>query len=148
MSRARRLRTLLLATALVLLAGCATSHVLTGQPRPPIDPAQVHVYFDPPPSYQEIARLETASGAFAFGEQAKLEAVLRNLRAEAARLGANGVLVLDTAEGHGGTGVSVGAGGGRYSGRSFGGAGVGVSISPSRKHARAIAIHVPAKPPR
>lgn len=73
MNRARRLRTLLLATALVLLAGCATSHVLTGQPRPPIDPAQVQVYFDPPPGYQEIARLETASGAFAFGEQAKLE---------------------------------------------------------------------------
>lgn len=148
MSRACTLRTLLFAAALLLLAGCATSHVLTGQPRPPIDPAQVQVYFDPPPGYQEIARLETASGAFAFGEQAKLEGLLRNLRAEAARLGANGVLVLDTADGYGGTGVSVGGGGGRYAGRSFSGAGVGVTISPTRKHARAIAIHVPGPPPR
>jgi hypothetical protein len=148
MIRARPLRTLLIAAALLLLAGCATSHVLTGQPRPPIDPAQVHVYFDPPPGYQEIARLQTSSGAFAFGDQAKLEGVLRNLRAEAARLGANGVLVLDTADGYGGTGVSVGGGGGRYGGRSYSGAGVGVTISPTRKHARAIAIHVPGPPPR
>jgi hypothetical protein len=148
MARARALHALLLAAAIVLLAGCATSHVVTGQPRPPIDPAQVQVYFDPPPGYQEIARLETSSGAFTFGDQAKLEAVLRNLRAEAARLGANGVLVLDTAEGHGGSGVSIGGGGGRYGGRSYSGAGVGVTISPSRKHARAIAIHVPGPPPR
>jgi hypothetical protein len=148
MIRAITLRALLIATVLLLLAGCATSHVVTGQPRPPIDPAQVQVYFDPPPGYQEIARLETSSGAFAFGDQAKLEGILRNLRAEAARLGANGVLVLDTAEGYGGTGVSVGGGGGRYGGRSYGGAGVGVTISPTRKHARAIAIHVPGIAPR
>lgn len=148
MIRTCLLRTLLPVAVLLLLAGCATSHVLTGQPRPPIDPAQVQVYFDPPPGHQEIARLHTSSGAFAFGEQAKLEAVLRNLRAQAARLGANGVLVLDTADGYGGTGVSVGGGGGRYGGRSYGGVGVGVSISPTRKHARALAIHVPAPPPR
>jgi len=148
MTRVRALHALLLAAAIVLLAGCATSHVLTGQPRPPIDPAQVQVYFDPPPGYVEIARLETASGAFAFGEQAKLEAVLRNLRVEAARLGANGVLVLDTAQGYGGTGVSVGGGGGHFGGRSYSGAGVGVTISPTRKHARALAIHVPGPPPR
>jgi len=141
----RSLSAVLLALA---LAACATSHLLTGQPRPPIDPAQVRVYFEPPPAgYEEIAVLETASGPFTYGEQNKVDAVIANLRVEAAKLGANGVLLQGTADGYGGSGVSVGAGGGRIGGRGFGGAGVGVSISPSRKHARGLAIFVANPPP-
>lgn len=150
----RSLRLLLAAVALAALAACATSHQLTGTPRAPIDPSQVRIYYGPPPGgFEEIAILETSSGAFTYGEQNKTDAVLDNLRAEAAKLGANGILFQGTADGYGGGGgVSVGAGGGRVSGGRGGsfstaGVGVGVNISPRQKHASGIAIHVPNPPP-
>lgn len=134
----------------VLLAGCATtSKVMISPPRPAIAPEQVRVYFAPPPGrYVEIAMLETSSGAFTYGEQNKMDSVLGKLRVEAGKLGANGVLVQDTASGYGGSSVGVGVGGGRFGGRSHVGGGVGVSISPTPKYARAIAIHVDNPPPR
>lgn len=145
----RAIRVSFLLLVALAMAGCATSHVLTGTPRPPIDPAQVRIYHGPPPGgYEEIAILETASGAFTYGEQNKTDAVLRKLREEAASLGANGVLFQGSADGYGGGGVSVGAGGGRIGGSSFGGAGVGVNISPRQKHASGIAIYVPNPPPQ
>ena len=53
----------LLAAASLLLAACTSSHVLTGTPRPPIDPAQVRIYYGPPPGgYEEIARLSSPDG--------------------------------------------------------------------------------------
>ncbi|MFC7302176.1 hypothetical protein [Cognatiluteimonas weifangensis] len=129
--------------ALALLGGCAsTSRVMLASPRPALAPEQVRVYFTPPPGrYQEIALLETASGPFTYGEQNKLDEVIAKLRAEAARLGANGVLVQDTSSGYRSGGVNVGVGGGRIGGHSHVGGGVGVDISPTRKHAAAIAIY-------
>lgn len=148
MVRFASIRCVALAALLLLLAGCASSHVLTGTPRPPIDPAQVRLYYGPPPGgYEEIARLEVSSGAFTYGEQNKTDAVIEKLRREAARLGANGVLLQGTADGHGGTGVSVGGGGGRIGGSSFSGVGVGVNISPTQKYASGIAVYVATPPP-
>lgn len=144
----RILRLLSLMSLLLVLSACATSHVLTGTPRPPIDPAQVRIYHGPPPvPYEEIAVLETSSGALTYGEQNKVDSVLRKLREEAARLGANGVLFSGTADGYGGSAVSVGAGGGRIGGRGFSSAGVGVNVSPRQKYASGIAIYIPDPPP-
>ncbi len=144
----RRPVALLLPVLLLLLAACSSSHVLTGTPRPPIDPAQVRLYYGPPPGgYEEIARLEVNSGAFTYGEQNKTNSVMRKLREQAARLGANGILFQGTADGHGGGGVSVGGGGGRVGGSSYSGVGVGVNISPQQKYANGIAVYVPNPPP-
>lgn len=130
--------------AAVLLAGCAsTSQVMLAQPRAAIAPAQVRVYFNPPPGrYQEIALLETASGPFTYGEQNKMNSVMTKLRTAAASLGANGVLLQDTANAYGGSGVNLGVGGGRFGGRSHVGVGVGVNVSPTPKYATATAIYV------
>lgn len=148
MRRHPAFRGLLLAAALLLLAACSSSHVLTGNPRPPIDPSQVRIYYGPPPGgYEEIARLDVSSGALTYGEQNKTNSVLAKLRREAARLGANGVLFQGTADGHGGNNVSVGGGVGRGGGRSFSSVGVGVDISPTQKYANGIAIYVPNPPP-
>ncbi|MGO4262476.1 hypothetical protein [Lysobacter sp. TAB13] len=142
-------RLVLLAAMTSMLAACASSHVITGQPRPPVPVSQVRVYFAPPPSrYEEIAQLQSNSGAFTYGEQNKTNSVLNKLREEAAKLGANGVLFQGTEDGYGGTGVSVGAGGGSYGGgRHFSGGGVGISISPRQKFARGVAIYVLNPPP-
>ena len=137
-----RLPTLLLLAALA--AGCATtSHVMLAPARAAIAPEQVRVYFTPPPGrYEQIAALETASGPFTYGEQRKTDAVMAKLRAEAAKLGANGVLL----QGMGVAGrdgrVGVGVGGGSFGGRTRVGGGVGVDISPAQKHAQALAIFV------
>ncbi len=130
------------------LAACASSHVLTGTPRPPIDPSQVRIYYGPPPGgYEEIARLQVRSGAFTYGAQNKSNAVIRNLRREAARLGANGVLLQGVGEGPDRSAVSVGGGVGRVGGRSASSVGVGVNISPTPKHASGIAVWVEDPPP-
>ena len=144
--RAFRLLPLLLGIG--LLAGCASSHVLTGTPRAPIDPAQVRIYQAPPPGgFEEIAQLETQSGALTYGEQNKLNSVLANLRKEAAKLGANGVLLVGTENGYGGGNTSVGVSGGSFGSHSYGGIGVGVDITPKKKYAHGIAIYVPNPPP-
>ncbi|WP_052338494.1 hypothetical protein [Luteimonas huabeiensis] len=144
----RAMRSACLLSTALLLSACATSHILTGTPRAPIDPAQVRIYHGPPPGgYEEIAVLRTASGAFTYGAQNKTDAVLRKLRNEAASLGANGVLLQGIAEDGGGGGVSVGAGGGRFGGRGFGSAGVGVNVSPSQQYGSGIAIWVANPPP-
>jgi hypothetical protein len=136
------------ASAVLVLAGCASSHILTGTPRPPIDPAQVRVYYGSPGvPFEEVALLETSSGAFTYGEQNKADSVMRKLREEAASLGANGILFQGTADGYGGGGVSVGAGTGRFGGRSFTSGGVGVNISPRQKYGRGVAIYLPDPPP-
>lgn len=135
------------ASSVLLLAGCATSHILTGTPRAPINPAEVRVYYgDPGVPYEEIALLETSSGAFTYGEQNKTNSVMRKLTEEAASLGANGILFQGTADGYGGGGVSIGAGTGRVGGRSFSSGGVGVDISPRQKHGRGVAIYLPNPP--
>ena len=133
---------LLVATSL-LLGGCATtSHVMLGEALPAIAPEQVRVYTAPPPKYREIALVEAASGPLTYGEQNKLDAVMAKLRREAARLGANGLLLQGMGQAGRGGGVNVGVGGGRFGGHTSVGAGVGVDISPTQKHAQATAIYV------
>lgn len=130
------------------LAGCAsTSRVMLGPAHPPLTPDQVRIYTQPPPRYLEVALLETGSGSFTYGEQNKMNAVLGQLRVEAARLGANGVLFQGSENGYGGSGVGVGIGGGSFGGHSRVGGGLGVNISPAQKHARGIAIYVTDPPP-
>lgn len=124
------------------LVGCAaTSHVITGQPRDPIDPAQVTLYTTAPPNYEEIGIIEASSrSSLAFGDQAKMDVVVERLKEEAASLGANGVLLQNTST-HGGgggvgTGVSVSSGGGTF-------VSTGIYTSSSEKTGQGLAIYVP-----
>lgn len=129
--------------AAILLAACASSHVMIGKARPPISPDQVQIYTRPPTvPYEEIARLETSSqGSFSFTAQGKTDAVIKRLKEEAAKLGANGVLlegIGDQASG------SIGTGGGStsYSGGSSVGGGVGLGVGLTKKVGGGVAIYV------
>jgi hypothetical protein len=117
---------------------------MIGNPRPPISPLDVRIYDQPPPRpYEEIARLDTSSqGSFSFTAQGKTDAVIKRLRTEAAKLGANGVLLEGMGDELSG---SIGTGGGResYSGGGAFGGGVGISTGLTRKVAGGIAIYVP-----
>jgi hypothetical protein len=71
-----------------------SSHVLVGNPRPPINPDQVRVYLEPPAQSQQIALLQTSSRiAFALSAQAKTDKVMERLKKQAASLGANGIVL-------------------------------------------------------
>lgn len=144
-----RLKPVLFVLLPVLLAACASAGPLvTGKARTPIEPSAVRVYYGPPPvPFEEIAILDVASGNFTYGDRNKQLEVIERLRAQAASVGANGVIFQRAVDGYGGSGVNIGAGGGRYGGSSYGGVGVGVSVSPRKKHGSGIAIYVPNPPP-
>jgi hypothetical protein len=135
---------------LFLLCACESSHLLVGDPRAPIPVRDVTLYVTPPAApYEKIAILETSSKhSLAFTEGGKTEVVLGRLRAEAARLGANGVLlqaVADQADGSFDTGVGTSLTGVH----GTVGVGWGTSSGKTVKIGRAVAVYVdPASTPR
>ncbi|RXR06485.1 hypothetical protein [Pseudoxanthomonas composti] len=133
------MRSMLTAALLLSLAACAgTSKVMLGQARAPVDPASVRIYTEVPPGSVQIAQLE-AKSAVGFGTQGQTDAAVNRLKAEAAKLGANGVVLIGVGSGSSPVGLSVG--GGSY-GRS-GGGGLGVGIPTTQKQAAGVAIFVP-----
>ncbi|WP_043927505.1 hypothetical protein, partial [Xanthomonas citri] len=96
------------AATAALLASCASSSkVMLGQARAPIDPAQVQVYSNAPVGSVEIAQLESTSAA-GFGTQGQTDAAVQRLKREAAKLGANGVVIVGVGSERSGGGLSVG----------------------------------------
>ena len=136
--------------AALLVAGCASSsHRLIAPARPPINPEEVRIYTSPPRHYQEIAVVEATSGGTLFHGSARGEAeALQSLKEEAAKIGANGVLltlVEDRASGS--IGVGVGSGGVSFGRRSVTAVSGGVSGGAPIVHnaAQGLAIYVPSQ---
>jgi hypothetical protein len=126
--------------AMTALMACASSHVLVGTARAPISPDQVKVYMNPPPvQYEQIAILNTSSRAsFSFTAQGKTDKVIERLKDEAAKLGANGILLQGIGDQQSG---SVGVGAGGASGHV--GLGFGSSVGTYQKTGNGLAIYVP-----
>ncbi|MBN6149781.1 hypothetical protein JR065_05480 [Xanthomonas sp. AmX2] len=132
-------RPLLPLALLFALGGCASSSkVMLSAPRPPIDPALVQVYSTPPAGAEDIAQLESSS-AVGFGTQGQTDAAVARLKREAAKLGANGVVLMGVGTNGSPVGMSVGAG--SYGGHVGGGLGIG--IPTTQKRAAGMAIWVP-----
>ena len=133
--------------AACLLAGCAgSSSRLLAPARPAISPAEVRIYRVPPRHYEEIAVLDATSGVRLFQGSADGEAdALQRLKEEAARVGANGVLLTLVGDRPSGAiGLGVG-GGGISSGRRSVVAGEGSASGAApivRNAAQGIAIYV------
>jgi len=127
------------------LTACGPTHVLIGTTHAPVAPGTVRLYLEPiPRKYEEIAIVDASSrGSFSFTYEGKAEVVIDRLKEEAARLGANGILLqelTDTAAGSVGADVSAILPGDRGSiGVGLNGAGL---FSP--RFGRAIAVYVPA----
>jgi hypothetical protein len=125
-----------------ILTGCVTSHVLVGTPRPPISPDQVRIYMHPPARYEEIAILESSSkDSWSFTAQGKTDKVIERMKDEAAKLGANGILLQGVGD------QQVGTVGGAYgsstaSGNSAYGYGFGSSAAVFQKSGSGMAIYV------
>lgn len=136
-------RLTILLVSSIALSACATSHVMMGQARPPISPDLVTVYFHPPQTkYDEIALIDTSSkGGFGFTAQGKTDVVIRRLKEEAAKLGANGVLLQGIGSESGGS-ISSGFGQASASGNHAYGTGIGISGNVMHKAGSGIAIYV------
>jgi hypothetical protein len=131
----------------VMLAGCASSHVeVVGRTRPAIAVEQVQIYLQPPGSkYEEIANLTASSaGSFRITAAGQMDTVVERLKHEAAKLGANGILLHGVGDQ---SGRSVGAGVGTEwdSGHSPYGLGIGVFAIFRHKAGDGVAIYVEPK---
>jgi hypothetical protein len=130
--------------ACVWLAACVSSHQLIGAVRKPIPADEVRLSTEAPSRpYERIAVVSASSKrSFSFTFEGKAEVVVRRLKEEAGRLGANGVLLEGISDE---SGAAIGADvGSAYEGpRGTIDVGVGVSTLTLQRHGRAIAIYLP-----
>ncbi len=78
--------------AFACISGCTTgSAIVTGQERSPIDPAAVTLYAEPPAHYEEVGIVEAITDV-EFSAEAAHERVFAELKKQAAKIGANGVI--------------------------------------------------------
>ena len=87
----------------MMLVGCVpVSHIIVGEARDPLSPSQVKIYSDFPEDYKKIALIDAGSNfafkdpAILFTWQSKMNKVIERLKIEAAKLGANGVVIVGT----------------------------------------------------
>jgi hypothetical protein len=84
--------------------------VVTGSAREPIDPSSVKIHTTPPAHFEEIAIVKAASDA-GWTQQGDVDFAVAELKKQAAKLGANGVLLTSTGTQMGVVGVPVSGGG-------------------------------------
>jgi hypothetical protein len=129
----------------MLLACSTSSHVMIGNAHPPISPESVRIYLQPPPRYDEIATLDaTSQASFAITSQQNMDKAIARLKEEAAKLGANGVLLQGVQDQQTGS-IGTGVGSSSYGPGSSTGVGVGGSFGITNKAVHGIAIFVPVE---
>jgi hypothetical protein len=137
------MRTLLAMTLLALAACAPTTQIVTGTARPPIPPAEVKIYSHAPAAYEEIAVLTASSKSmFTSGGQKAIDKVVERLKEQAAKLGANGLILEDFSDSQTGS-IGTGVGSESYSRSSSVGVGVGGAVGIFKKTGRGRAIFIP-----
>ncbi len=88
---------------ILLIISChPVSHIVVGNKREATSPTDVKVYLDYPESYEKIALVDAGSNfsfkdpVILFAWQSKMNKALERLKIEAASLGANGILIVNT----------------------------------------------------
>ena len=84
--------------AIILLSSCASgSYILTGQKRDPINSSLVKLYTIQPKKY-EVIGIVNASSDSGWTQQGDMDLAVSELKVQAAKLGANGILLTGTGE--------------------------------------------------
>ena len=114
----------------ILAGGCATgTHIITGVKRPAIKPEQVVIYQVPPAKFEIVGIVNAQSPG---NRQRNMDSAVEELKQQAAKIGANGVLLGGMNPGSQSVGVSTGSGfsgGTTFTGTSVGLSETGVSLS-------------------
>ena len=125
---------IILSVFAINLSGCATGTTLvTGVKRDATNFEQVKIYHTPPANYEVIAAVRT-SGFGGFSQQSNLDQAIEELKVQAAKVGANGVILKSAEEvtsGSGGTFIPY-----------YGGGGAFISNSRTKQQVSGIAIYV------
>lgn len=90
------MRAMLVMCAALVLSACAITHetsLVVGKARPPTKPDQVKLYAKPPAKYEEIAIISADAAHDFMAKQELLNISIAKLKAEAAKVGANGILL-------------------------------------------------------
>ncbi|MBR7888637.1 hypothetical protein J9B83_06740 [Marinomonas sp. A79] len=130
------------ALSMCLLACSSGTYVVTGQVLPEIDADQVRIFNEPPAFEYVVVGTVSASSDNGFTEETRREKALREMKEQAAKIGANGMIVDDVTQlsfRRLGTGVGVSVGS-----NSGVGAGIGSSFSFPTAQAKGTAIHYDA----
>jgi uncharacterized protein YbjQ (UPF0145 family) len=133
--------------ALLLFCSCGSVHTtMVGQARAAITPDAVRIFNAAPRHYERIAIINASSGpTWATTTRGQENDAIAKLKEEAAKLGANGILIEavgTSSSGNLGLGVGgFGVGGGRHSGYAVSGEG-GFGAPILHKTAQATAIYV------
>ena len=78
------------------MIGCATgSSTITGNARSAIDSSLVKLYLESPQEYEIIGIVESSSDVEIFSQAAR-DRTIEELKVQAAKIGANGILITDT----------------------------------------------------
>lgn len=138
---------IILVSTMLLTGGCTSpSLVKTGTPREAIDPEDVKIYLEEPSAFEEIANLEADSkGKMVRSEQEKVDVAIDRLKRSAAKMGANGIIIVRIATSpsdqlSGG----FGGGGGRaaFSGKSVGSLQSDSLISNDHLYVSGVAVYI------
>ena len=81
---------------LSIATGCTivdSSSILVGQKRAPIEPSEVKIYSTAPENFEEVAMISVKAGHDFKSEQSLMDSAIQRLKEEAAKVGANGVLL-------------------------------------------------------
>ena len=88
----------LLLLSVIFLVSCASGSVIvTGTKRAPISPKEVKLYLEAPIKYETIGLVNASSDA-GWTEQDSINYAIEELKNQAAKIGANGILIQSTGE--------------------------------------------------
>jgi murein endopeptidase len=126
-----------------LIAACAPTQVVTGTVRPQVPVASVVLYATPPSTFEQIALLSASSRTlFGTGGQKTVDKLIRRLSSQAAKLGANGI-ILDDLSDEQSLSLGTGVGSDSYTHNADISLGLGALISVYKKTGNARAVYVP-----
>ncbi|OOE37414.1 hypothetical protein BZG00_15590 [Salinivibrio kushneri] len=92
------IKTIVVSLLAISLVACASgSAIVTGTKRTPVEPNQVKLYLETPAKFEVIGIVNASSDA-GWTEQGSVDYAVQELKNQAAKLGANGVLLGATGE--------------------------------------------------
>jgi len=130
------------------LAGCGASSVLiTGPVRSPVNPDTVRIYTSAPAKFEEVALLNASRKAVSSGGgERAIDKIIDEMRTQAAKLGANGLLLEDFSDAQSLT-LGTGVGSDTYTHSGSISLGAGADIGIVKKTGRGRAIFIEPAPP-
>jgi hypothetical protein len=143
------IRSLFAAVAVLIASGCTImdgNAVVIGEVREPIPPEQVRIYRTAPERFEEIAIVDASAGHDFLKNSSLVNSAIERLKEEAAKVGANGVLLVAIDERDApNVSTSYGSATASAAGTSVYVSGTSTSVNRGDTHTRlrGIAIYVP-----